>query len=453
MFARINASAGALVAEPESRRYVPRRCRHEEPAINYAAPIAAERLPRERFGTWEFPVVHARGGTSTGLVIWDRVAPRELALREELLRHLMGLPLEGSSTDAKQITGLGRGYPTSNKVFFAEVRLNAAGAPQIVSTLAQLAAGKSQIDWSVNCGNMSAALPFWAIDQQMLPRNLNGLGEVEIYNTNTMTTMIARIASEGDGFSLAEIPGVDGAFPGVDLFLTKPVGAKTGKMLPTGSAADRFGQYLVSCVDVAVPMVIARAADFGRTGTESVKELRGDPTFFEALRKLWVEAGLRMGLKNRAGQPMSAEELANSETIPKVCIVGPPVNGGHITTRYFTPQAGHDTMAVTGGCCLAAACLVPGTVAHDIAQGLPQIGPESSEIEVHIENPAGILSATIAGRRTEDATLIERAAYKRSAQVLLRGFAPVYRASAALRNALAEIAAAPALSVESDLRV
>jgi len=66
----------------------------------------------------------------------------------------MSLPLQGMSTDVKKITGLGRGYPTSNKVFFAEMTANAAGGPQIVSTLVQLANGKPQIDWSVNCGNM-----------------------------------------------------------------------------------------------------------------------------------------------------------------------------------------------------------------------------------------------------------------------------------------------------------
>ncbi len=62
-------------------------------------------------------------------------------------------------------------------------------------------------------------------------------------------------------------------FPAVDLFMANPVGAKTGKALPTGSASDRFGDYTVSCVDVAVPMVIARASEFGKTGTEAVKDL------------------------------------------------------------------------------------------------------------------------------------------------------------------------------------
>ena len=381
-----------------------------------------------------------RGGTSTGLIIWARVAPPQLELREELLRHLMGLPLQGSLPDTKQITGLGRGYPTSNKVFFADLTLNAAGSPQIVSTLAQLAAGKSQIDWSVNCGNMSAALPLWAIDQQFLPRQLNGNCEVEIFNTNTKVTMVARVGLSGDGFTVAQIPGVDGAFPGVDLFLTNPVGATTGKALPTGSRADRFDKYLVSCVDVAVPMVIARASDFGKTGTEPIRELRNDETFFQALKSIWVQAGLKMGLRNSSGNLMTADELANSETVPKVCIVGPPVNDGNISTRYFTPQTAHDTMAVTGGCCLAAACLMPGTVAHELARNLPALGPTPTEIQVDIENPAGLLSATIEGQQVDEVTKINRAAYKRSAQILLRGYVPIYRASTALKQALGKLA-------------
>ena len=89
------------------------------------------------------------------------------------------------------------------------------------------------------------------------------------------------------------------------------------------------------------------------------------------LRAVWVEAGLRMGLKGAGGRPMTADELAQSETIPKVCIVGPPQGAGHIAVRYFTPQAGHRSMAVSGGCCLAAAALIPGSVAHGVARGLP----------------------------------------------------------------------------------
>ena len=125
--------------------------------------------PQLRAGCFEFPVHHVRGGTSTGLVISEHWAPREQALREELLRHLMGLPLEGTRAGNKQITGLGRIVPTGNKVFFA--RLEAEGnRRRIVSTFAQLAADKAAIDWSVNCGNMTAALPLWALDTGQVER-------------------------------------------------------------------------------------------------------------------------------------------------------------------------------------------------------------------------------------------------------------------------------------------
>ena len=93
---------------------------------------------RTRDSVVEFPVHHVRGGTSTGLVIWDRLAPSELELREELLRHLMGVPLAGNRPGNRQITGLGRGPATSNKVFFVDVETAGSGL-RLSSTLAQLA--------------------------------------------------------------------------------------------------------------------------------------------------------------------------------------------------------------------------------------------------------------------------------------------------------------------------
>src|SRR6478752_4215075 len=184
--------------------------------------------PLLRGGCVEFPVHHVRGGTSTGLVISEHWAPREQELREELLRHLMGLPLEGTRAGNKQITGLGRIVPTGNKVFFARVEAE-GNQRRIVSTFAQLAADKAAIDWSVNCGNMTAALPLWALDTgQVQPVGAGNAFEIDIFNTNTRVTAGSRMRVAADGsFAAAEIPGVDGAFPGVDLFLANPVGAKT----------------------------------------------------------------------------------------------------------------------------------------------------------------------------------------------------------------------------------
>ena len=150
------------------------------------------------------------------------------------------------------------------------------------------------------------------------------------------------------------------------------------------------------------------------------------------LQRLWVAAGLRMGLTRRDGVLMTAAELARSETIPKICIVGAPQAGGHIAVRYFTPQSGHASMAVSGGCCLAAATLIPGSIAQQVAHGVPALGDDYADIAVAIENPAGMLDTTVVARRQDGLPDIRSAAYRRNAQLLLRGHVPLYRASDAL---------------------
>ena len=197
-----------------------------------------------------------------------------------------------------------------------------------------------------------------------------------------------------------------GKFPGVELSLRNPVGAKTGKLLPTGKPLDRFAGIEASCVDVAVPMVIVSAAELGKTGQESVEELARDHALKEKLRTIWVEAGLKMGLRKKNGDPMSADDLAHSETIPKICMVAPPIGDEHILVRYFTPQTPHNSLAVTGGCCLAVACLVPGTVANRFARGLPKLDSNPSVTVVQMRNPAGILRARIAASVTSAGTHI-----------------------------------------------
>ena len=209
----------------------------------------------------------------------------------------MGVALEGQVGRNAQITGLGRGIPQSCKVFIvgASVRDDA----DIQSTLAQLAPTKSEIDWSVNCGNMSAALPVFAA-QVGLVSLLPGTNRIRIFNTNTGVVTHALVEMpepEQPVASETEIPGVMGHWPGVQLALLEPAGAKTGALLPTGNSTDTIDGIEVSCVDLAVPMVIVRADDLGRTASESPEELDADPALKARLQKLLVEAGMKMGLK------------------------------------------------------------------------------------------------------------------------------------------------------------
>ena len=194
--------------------------------------------PRFFDGVLEIPVYHMRGGTSTGILLYEPHLPEDLALREELVRHIMGVPLAGEVAKNAQITGLGRGIPQSCKVFIVD-RAERADA-DIQSTLAQLAPTKAAIDWSVNCGNMSAALPVFAA-QVGLVSLVPGTNRVRIFNTNTGVVTHALLdMPEPDQpvSSETEIPGVMGQWPGVQLALLEPVGAKTGRLLPTGNVTD-----------------------------------------------------------------------------------------------------------------------------------------------------------------------------------------------------------------------
>ena len=398
-------------------------------------------------GVLEIPVYHMRGGTSTGIVLYAHHLPADLALREELIRHLMGVPACGEVAENSQITGLGRGIPQSCKVFIVD-RSDRPDA-DIESTLAQLAPNKAAIDWSVNCGNMSAALPVFANQVGLLSLG-PGPNWVRIHNTNTgiVTHALLDMPEPGKAMALqTQIPGVMGSWPGIQLALLDPVGAKTGKLFPTGKRLDTIEGIEVSCVDLAVPMVIVRAGDLAKTASETPAALDADSEFKERLRRIWVAAGLKMGLKRSDGAPMSKAELAASETIPKICIIAAPdtdeaARGAHVKMRYFTPQAAHKSLAVTGGACLAAGCLVPGTVANPIARGSGVLGPDEADHVVRMANPAGILKASSTGSLQGDDLAMPSAAYERSTQILLRGHTPLYNASAELRAAYQDIAAA-----------
>ncbi len=396
-------------------------------------PELAGFVPRIVNGVLELPVYHMRGGTSTGIVLWHAHLPSDPALREEAIRWIMGVPAIGERPGNKQTTGLGRGPSTSNKVFIID-RAPCADA-DITSTLAQLAAGKAAIDWSVNCGNMSAALTQYALDTGIF-KATRGTTVMRIFNTNTRVTTDATVKTP-DGTphipADTEIPGVMGRFPGVELSLRNPVGAKTGKLLPTGNVIDNFSGVYASCVDVAVPMVIVSARDLGKTGQEPVEELARDHALKQRLQAIWVEAGLKMGLRRKNGEAMTADDLARSETMPKICMVAPPQGEEHILVRYFTPQTPHNSLAVTGGCCLAAACLLPGTVANQLARALPVLEAKESVTVVQMRNPAGVLRARIVASMTATGMRIGSAAYERSSQIFLRGHFPLYCASTQLK--------------------
>lgn len=369
--------------------------------------------------SYEVPLFHMRGGTSTWVIVNASDLPKDETKRDAVLRQIMGVP-KADNNDHSQITGLGRGTPTSNKLFIIEVIDKEKY--HVKSTLAQFAASKANIDWSVNCGNMSSAIPLYLTESQLLNFE-DGPHCIHIQNTNTNKTTQAYIETKNGKISqFTEIPGVTGAYPAVTLELDKPVGTKTGLLFPTGNSIDIIDGIEVSCLDVNVPMVIVNAMDLGKTANEFLSELNNDTQLLVRLKRIWVQAGLKMKLRHPDGALFSRTELENSETIPKICIIAPSRHGGDINTRYFTPQKAHQSLAVSGGGCLAAACLVEGTLANRLIKGKLSETSISQRRLVRIENPAGVLEIDVLSEGGE----ITKIFYKRNAQVLVKGHGLIY---------------------------
>ena len=133
------------------------------------------------------------------------------------------------------------------------------------------------------------------------------------------------------------------------------VGAKTGKMFPTGDRTDLFDGLTVTCLDVAMPMVWFRASELGLAGNESKAELDANADLIARMEKVRVQASIAMGLGDPTGL-----------VVPKIGLVSAPRQGGTITSRYFVPQNCHPTHAVTGAVCAATGQAEPGTVLNEV---------------------------------------------------------------------------------------
>ena len=202
----------------------------------------------------------------------------------------------------------------------------------------------------------------------------------------------------------AEIAGVPGTSAPVALNFMGVVGSSTGSFLPTGNLTDVIGGIEVTCMDVAMPLVIARASDFGLTGYESAEELDANRDFFARMEAIRIEAGAAMGMG----------DVSKSVT-PKFGLLAPAKDGGMIATRYFMPWNTHPTMAVTGAQCLASCALTPGTVSDGLLER-PSTGPA----EVILEHASGNIDVLVDFSNDDGFTLMS-AGLVRTARKLADG--------------------------------
>lgn len=345
------------------------------------------------------PCVLMRGGTSRGPFFLASDLPSDSRQRDDVLLAAMGSPHD------YQVDGIGGANPLTSKV--AIISRSQRPDADVDYLFAQVLVNESIVDTKPNCGNMLVGVGPFAIEAGLIPAR-HPETTVRIFNVNTKALVEAIVQTPGGKVTYegnASIDGVRGTAAPVGLNFKSAIGSVTGKLLPTGRPLDVIDGVDVSCVDVAMPMIIMRAAQFGKTGYETPAELDADRTLFERMEKIRRKAGELMGLGD-----------VSKLVVPKIGLLAPPRHGGTVSSRYFVPYSCHKAHAVTGTVCVASACAIPGTVAAQIA-ALP---PPPQGV-VQIEHPSGKIAIDLDAELGTEKQALRRAALIRTARRLFDG--------------------------------
>ena len=319
------------------------------------------------------PFLFMRGGTSRGPYFKRDDLPKDRETLTEVLLSVVG------SGHPLNIDGIGGGAAVTTKV--AMLSKSEDEWADIDYFFAQVSVEDRLVDYKPTCGNILSGVGPAAIEMGLIGAT-KGTTQVNILAVNTGARVTANVQTSAAGVIYggdAQIDGVPGSAAPVSLQFMDTVGSVTGAFLPTGNLVDTFDGIPVTCMDVAMPMVIAKAEDFGLTGHETAEDLDKDRDFFARMEAVRLKAGEAMGMG----------DVSKSVT-PKFGLLSPAREGGTIATRYFMPWNTHPTMAVTGSQCLASCVLTPGTVADGMA-----VIPNEVPSTITLEHPLGKIDVVV----------------------------------------------------------
>ncbi len=345
------------------------------------------------------PCTLMRGGTSKGLYFHSDDLPAERPLLERVLLAAMGSP------DARQIDGLGGAHPLTSKV--AIISRSKRADADVDYLFLQVVVDKPEVSDSQNCGNILAGIGPWAIENGLVAVT-GATTPVRIHMANTGSIAVAHVptprgAVEYEGN--ARIDGVPGTAAAIPLEFLDVAGSSCGALLPTGSVVDTIDGIELTCIDNGMPVVVLRAEDLGVSGAETPEQLE---------RNVALKARVE-GIRLQVGPLMNLGDV-NNKTVPKVCLVSAPRQGGAISTRTFIPHRVHDAIGVLGAVSVATACVIPGSVAAAVAK-ISGGGWQRFDIE----HPTGFftvdMEVAVQGKSVE----VKRAALLRTARKLMRG--------------------------------
>src|SRR6516162_5814758 len=341
-----------------------------------------------------------RGGTSKGPFFLASDLPGDQQLRDRVLLAVMGSP------DVRQIDGVGGADPLTSKV--AIVARSSRPGIDVDYLFEQVSVDRALVDVTPNCGNMLAGVGPFAIERGLVASR-DAVTAVKIYMVNTGNIAVAHVPTP-DGVVVyegaASIAGVPGTAAAMRSDFLHTAGAVCGMLLPTGHSLDQIDGVAATLIDNGMPVVVLRAADFGKSGYETPAELDADKNFKTRLEEIRLAAGERMGLGD-----------VRSKVVPKMTLIAPPERGGHLATRTFVPHKCHAAIGVLGAVTVGTACAIPGSVAAGIVSF-----PVGSVKRLSVEHPSGEFSLEIEVEEgSEGAVRVTRSSLIRTARALFRG--------------------------------
>lgn len=341
-----------------------------------------------------------RGGTSKGLYFNEADLPSDRELRDRVLLAAMGSP------DVRQIDGVGGAHPLTSKV--AVIRRSSVAQADVDYLFLQVAVDRAEVSDSQNCGNILAGVGPWAIEHGLVP-SAGAVTPVRIHMVNTASIAVAYVSTPNGAVEYegeARIDGVPGTAAAIPLEFLDVAGSSCGSLLPTGCAVDEINGIPITCIDNGMPVVILRAEDFGLSGDETPEQLESNTTLKQRIEAIRLAVGPRMNLGD-----------VTKKTVPKMCLVSAPKQGGAIATRTFIPHRVHESIGVLGAVSVATACVTPGSVAAQVAR----LSGKGSEQRIEVEHPTGFFTVDIDVAVTDGKVDVRRSALLRTARKLMSG--------------------------------
>ncbi|EGQ7867963.1 2-methylaconitate cis-trans isomerase PrpF [Vibrio parahaemolyticus] len=378
------------------------------------------------------PATYMRGGTSKGVFFNLDDLPAETqvagAARDKLLLRVIGSP----DPYAKQIDGMGGATSSTSKTVI--VSRSSQDDHDVDYLFGQVSIDKPFVDWSGNCGNLSAAVGPFAIHAGLIPQERipeNGIVTVRVWQVNISKTILVHVPIV-NGFVQEtgefELDGVTFPAAEIQVDFVDPADGE-GSMFPTGNLVDDLvvpdvGTFNATFINAGIPTIFIDAESIGYQGTELQDDINNDDAALAMFESIRAHGALKMGLISEL------EEAQTRQHTPKIAFVsksksyqsssGKAVNESEIDVLVRALSMGklHHAMMGTAAVAIASAACVPGTLVNLAAGG----GEKES---VTFGHPSGTLKVGAQAKQTEQGWVVQKAIMSRSARILMEGFVRV----------------------------